>query len=110
MAAHDTFKIDRLWFWAALTAAARLALIAAACLAARLGLGDLALLHDGWEYLRLAAALTGHNKPVNTLNAAMRSVRPTTFVTESVRRGCTPHIAASSQASDTFPNTNKPSV
>lgn len=60
MAAHDTFKIDRLWFWAALTAAARLALIAAACLAARLGLGDLALLHDGWEYLRLAAALTGH--------------------------------------------------
>jgi hypothetical protein len=43
--------------WAAtVSAALRVALIAAACWIARIGLGQFALLHDGWEYLRLARA------------------------------------------------------
>ncbi len=42
---------------ALLSAAIRVALIAAACAATGLSLGQYALLHDGWEYLRLARAI-----------------------------------------------------
>ncbi|GAB4318008.1 MAG: hypothetical protein Kow0059_11250 [Candidatus Sumerlaeia bacterium] len=62
MFSTETKPFDRLprgglWVWFAATVVLRLGLIVLTCLGAGLTLRQFALLHDGWEYMRLALAL-----------------------------------------------------